>query len=50
MPRPYCPRRLNACPSVEEFIPLEREGERRQPVLLSLDEFEALRLADYLGL
>jgi len=50
MARPYCSRRLNACPPIEEFVPFEKEGVRREPVLLSLDEFEALRLADYLGL
>ncbi|HOK08893.1 MAG TPA: DUF134 domain-containing protein [Candidatus Hydrogenedens sp.] len=50
MARPYCSRRLNACPPIEEFIPFEQESAKREPVLLSLDEFEALRLADYLGM
>ncbi|MGC8738896.1 MAG: DUF134 domain-containing protein [Candidatus Hydrogenedens sp.] len=50
MARPYCSRRLNACPPVKEFIPCEQGGMEREPVVLSLDEFEALRLADYLGM
>lgn len=50
MARPYCSRRLNACPPVEQFVPIEQEGMEKEPFTLSLDEFEALRLADYLGM
>jgi len=50
MARPYCSRRLNACPPVEEFVPFEQESAGKEPVILSLDEFESLRLADYLGM
>ncbi len=53
MPRPFCPRKLNACPIVEQFVPVidgERKNNDTEPVTLTLDEFEALRLADYMGL
>ncbi len=50
MARPHCPRRIASLPGVVYFkpagIPL-RELEER---VLSLDEFEALRLADVEGM
>ena len=50
MARPHCPRRIASLPGVVYFkpagIPL-RELEER---VLSLDEFEALRLADMEGM
>lgn len=50
MPRPQCQRNVRYCPPVPEFIACA--GENREPefVELMLDEFEALRLADYEGL
>ncbi len=51
MPRPFCHRRLNACPPVEQFVPVTQDKENNiEPVMLTLDEFESLRLADYLGM
>lgn len=51
MPRPFCTRRLNACPPVERFAPvMQNSRSDEEPITLSLDEFEAIRLADYLGL
>lgn len=50
MARPFCPRRIANLPGVVYFkpagIPLRDLEER----ILSLDEFEALRLADHVGL
>ncbi len=50
MPRPHCTRRIHALPGVVYFkpagVPL-RELEERQ---LTLDEYEALRLADLEGM
>jgi uncharacterized protein len=48
MPRPKRPRYIFNQPSVSSFIP---EGTHpQQEVILSLEEFEAIRLIDYEGL
>jgi predicted DNA-binding protein (UPF0251 family) len=50
--RPMKPRWIGVRPEVGRFYPSERigGGPRRQPVLMSYDEVEALRLVDYQGL
>ncbi len=48
MPRPKRPRRIGAPPQVTEFYP--RGTDRNTEVILSLEEFEAVRLIDYDGL
>lgn len=49
MPRPRKCRRVCRLPATIEFGPVGQEAEG-QPVLLTIDEFEALRLIDKLGL
>ncbi len=48
MPRPKRPRCIGAPPVVTEFSP--REGQEKGEVVLSFEEFEAVRLIDYDGL
>jgi predicted DNA-binding protein (UPF0251 family) len=50
MPRPKCCRRIRALPPVKEFKPVGRPSRELERLELTLDEFEALRLADYEGL
>ena len=49
MPRPKNDRIVNEPPLYSEFKPLGVAGMSLKQVLLSLDEFEATRLADYQG-
>lgn len=49
MPRPHCPRRVSWFPKAWCFYPGEGTG-NPQEVVLTLDELEALRLADFEGL
>lgn len=49
MPRPKCCRRVAALPVACIFKPAGAAGEQLPTVLLTVDEFEALRLADYEG-
>lgn len=48
MPRPKRPRYIDAVPRVTEFVP--RGTVPAEEVILSLEEFEAVRLIDYDGL
>lgn len=48
MARPTKRRRVCCFPEVGEFIP--EGGNTRQPVILAVDEYEAIRLIDYEGL
>jgi uncharacterized protein len=50
MPRPKNDRIVNEPPLYSEFKPIGVSGVSLQQVLLSLDELEASRLADYQGL
>jgi len=50
MPRPPCPRRVAAPPRCPYFKPAGVPMSRLQEVALSVDELEALRLADLEGL
>ena len=50
MPRPKNDRIVNEPPLYSEFKPIGVSGVSLKQVLLSLDELEALRLADYQGL
>lgn len=43
-------RRLSELPLVKGFKPLKPQPFQKDPVILSLDQFEALRLCDYQGL
>jgi len=43
-------RQVQGTPAVKEFRPFGRLEGRRDKVSLSLDEFEAIRLLDYLHL
>ncbi len=49
MPRPCCPRRIGAGPPAAVFKPAGIPLRDLEPVVMSLDEFEALRLADLEG-
>jgi uncharacterized protein len=50
MPRPFCPRRVANCPDVAFFKPAGIPLGQLNVVVMPLDEFEAIRLADGQGL
>lgn len=50
MPRPFCSRRIAGRPAVPIFKPIGIPVDELDEVLMSLDEFEAIRLADLDGL
>ncbi|MCE5266101.1 MAG: DUF134 domain-containing protein [Deltaproteobacteria bacterium] len=50
MPRPKCCRQIGAMPGRSCFQPEGAESGACDEVLLNLDEYEALRLADFEGL
>lgn len=50
MPRPFCPRRIAGRPAATLFKPAGVPLRELEAVVLTLDEFEALRLADLEGL
>ncbi len=50
MPRPQYDRIVHEPPLFSEFKPLGIKGQDLEQVLLTLDEFEAFRLADHLGM
>lgn len=50
MPRPHCPRRVDAMPLQTYFKPRGVPVEQLEEMTLSVDELEALRLADLEGL
>ena len=50
MPRPRKWRRVCWMPESRIFGPLDLEGKRRQAVMMTIDEFEAIRLIDLEGL
>jgi uncharacterized protein len=50
MPRPQYKRIVHEPPLFSEFKPLGIKGQDLEQILLTLDEYEALRLADYAGL
>jgi predicted DNA-binding protein (UPF0251 family) len=50
MPRPHCPRRVGFTPGVVFFKPAGVPLRDLEIVIVPLDEFEALRLADLEGL
>jgi predicted DNA-binding protein (UPF0251 family) len=50
MPRPQYKRIVHEPPLFSDFKPIGVRGQDLKPVILTLDEFEAFRLADQLGL
>ena len=50
MPRPYCMRRIGFAPTVIYFKPAGVPLYELEEIILTLDEIEALRLADLKGL
>ncbi len=50
MPRPCCRRRIAFTPPCNLFMPADARCETAQEIMLTLDELEALRLADLEGL
>ena len=46
MPRPFCPRRIAGRPGATMFKPAGIPMRELEEVVMTLDEFEALRLAD----
>ena len=50
MPRPQDNRIVHEPPLFSEFKPMGARGRNLEQILLTLDEFEALRLADFNGL
>jgi len=49
MPRPFCRRRVAGSPAAAIFKPIGIPVRELEEVVLTLDEFEALRLADLEG-
>ncbi len=50
MPRPRKCRRVCCVPENTNFGPLENCAKRREAVVMTVDEFETIRLIDYEGL
>ncbi len=50
MPRPFCNRRIAGRPAASIFKPIGVPIARLEEVVMTLDEFEAIRLADLDGL
>src|SRR5512145_2534351 len=50
MPRPFCPRQIAGRPLATIFKPVGIPVRELEEVVMALDEFEALRLADLDGL
>lgn len=50
MPRKKCCRRISDEPTVAGFSPIGCERKKLMAIQLNLDELEAIRLADFLGL
>jgi uncharacterized protein len=50
MPRPKCCRKIASLPDVWQYLPEGESASDLEEVNLSLDELEAIRLADYAGL
>ena len=50
MPRPCKRRRICALPRCGRFGPMEGNGEDRQEIVMTVDEFESIRLIDLEGL
>ena len=50
MPRPYCQRRIAGRPAASVFKPLGVPLRELDGIVMTLDEFEAIRLADLGGL
>ncbi len=50
MPRPKCCRRVGEAPACRIFKPLDAPVSVADEVVLTMDEFEAIRLADFDGL
>lgn len=50
MPRPFCPRRISGRPAASVFKPIGIPLRELEEVIMTLDEFEAIRLADLDGL
>jgi predicted DNA-binding protein (UPF0251 family) len=50
MTRPKCCRKIASLPDVRQYQPEGKNASQTEEVILSLDELEAVRLADYEGL
>jgi predicted DNA-binding protein (UPF0251 family) len=50
MPRPRCCRRIDGRPACKTFKPAGQPASGLEEVALTLEEYEAIRLADYEGL
>jgi len=50
MARPQKDRMIKEPPLFTEFKPMGTPGRLLEPVIMSLDEYEAFRLSDYLGM
>ncbi|MCX6559540.1 MAG: DUF134 domain-containing protein [Candidatus Aminicenantes bacterium] len=50
MPRPFCPRHIAGHPAAPVFKPAGIPLQDLDEIVMTLDEFEALRLADFEGL
>jgi uncharacterized protein len=50
MPRPFCCRRIAGRPAASIFKPVGIPVRELEEVVMTLDEFEAIRLADLDGL
>jgi predicted DNA-binding protein (UPF0251 family) len=49
MPRPFCRRRVSGRPAIPVFKPIRIPLDQLEQIVMTLDEFEAIRLADLEG-
>ena len=50
MPRPRKRRNVCCLPLINEFVPIRTEGPKNEIVVMTVDEYEAIRLIDNEGL
>ncbi len=50
MPRPRKCRMVCCLPSINEFVPVQKNGPFCEVVVMTVDEYETVRLIDYEGL
>lgn len=49
MPRPKKCRKVCCLPPINEFVPLREDGKFREAVVMTVDEYETVRLIDHEG-
>lgn len=47
MPRPQRCRRVNDMPRIKQFNPETRKNEKKDEIIMTIDEYETIRIIDY---